>query len=120
MENDKTTAHETINFVDDSSSVMANDDPDELECYMTEYLYLLKSFYSSNKLKLNPSKSQFLLQNHPEASPQTNIQLKLKIEGEDEIINSKQIKILGWWVSESGSYAAHLSKVKLDVYDNIR
>ena len=56
----ETTEHETTNFVDDSSSVISNDNDDKLQIYINKYFELLWEYYNTMKLTLNPTKTNIL------------------------------------------------------------
>ena len=59
--NYKKVSHETINFIDDSTSIISFKETNIIKEYLTEYYNLLETFYNANKLKINPDKSKFLI-----------------------------------------------------------
>ena len=58
--------HETVNFVDDSTSVAATNDPDVFQQYLNDFHRLIEAIYFINKLKINEKKTQFIIHKHPE------------------------------------------------------
>ena len=57
----KNITHTTINFIDDSSSVVGFPDQNQVKHYLTEYYNYIYLFYTANKLKLNCDKTKLLL-----------------------------------------------------------
>ena len=53
----KPDCHMTINYIDDSNSIIMFNDPANLKMYLEIFFKLLNSFYSSNKLLINPEKN---------------------------------------------------------------
>ena len=53
--------HCTVNFVDDSTNVIAFPDHSQIRLYLTQYYSLIHSYYNINKLKINADKTQLLL-----------------------------------------------------------
>ena len=45
--------HCTINFVDDSSSVISFKQPQQIKSYLTDYYNLLENYYNINFLQIN-------------------------------------------------------------------
>ena len=57
----KNIDHTTVNFVDDSTNVIAFIDHSQIKSYLTQYYNLIQSYYNINKLKINADKTQLLL-----------------------------------------------------------
>ena len=53
--------HDTINFVDDCTNIIACKDPKIINTYITNFYNLLENFYHINKLKINDDKSKILI-----------------------------------------------------------
>ena len=49
--------HTTVNYVDDSTSVISSKTTTELQTYLDNYYKLLESYYNINNLKINPNKT---------------------------------------------------------------
>ena len=54
-------SHDTINFVDDSASIISFEDEEEAEDYIEMFMEILEEFYSINKLKINKNKTAILV-----------------------------------------------------------
>ena len=48
--------HNTINFVDDSTSIITFKTGNNIKLYLESYFKLLLSFYNANRFKINPDK----------------------------------------------------------------
>ena len=59
--NDKEIEHKVTNFVDDSNSVIASKNEDNLKVYLEKNTKLMKIFYSANFLKMNQSKTHIMI-----------------------------------------------------------
>ena len=77
----ETTEHKTTNFVDDSSSVINNDNDDKLQIYINKYFELLGEYYNAMKLTLNPTKTNILSFGSGNNKPSD-----LKLETEEETV----------------------------------
>ena len=94
----KDLEHTTVNFIDDSNSVISFGDANEAEEYVQTYFEVLKIYYNDMKLKLNPEKTTLMVISRPN---QKRIKENIKIVEEDEEIRpDPQIKILGWYSNE--------------------
>ena len=83
--------HVTTNFFDDNTSVVGANSSEDLEEHIQNYYYLLSSFYTGNKLKLNGNKTKLMmLSNH--GNP-----ISLMTNDNEVITCDNQAKILGWW-----------------------
>ena len=89
--------HDTVNFVDDSNSVIAFKNPDEVTFNINRFFSVLKIYYNDMKLSLNPDKTNLLVISKPSLRQFTN---DIRIEDDEEVIKPKQqIRILGWLVN---------------------
>merc|ERR1712082_559492 len=50
--------HTTVNYVDDSTSVISSKTATNLQTYLDNYYKLLESYYNINFLKINPDKTK--------------------------------------------------------------
>ena len=57
----KNVVHVTVNYIDDSTSVIAFKDHTFIRRYLNDYYTLLHSFYNVKKLKINPDKTLFMV-----------------------------------------------------------
>jgi len=53
--------HITINYVDDSTSILSSNNHEHLQIYCEQYYNLLKNYYNINYLKINADKTKFML-----------------------------------------------------------
>ena len=53
--------HKTVNFVDDSTSVISGHNLKHLQDYTTDYYTLIHSYYTINKLLIKPDKTKFII-----------------------------------------------------------
>ena len=53
--------HLTINYIDDSTNLISDTSSQNLINYLTLYYNLLKHYYDSNKLVINPDKTELLV-----------------------------------------------------------
>ena len=86
--------HATINFVDDSNSIITFNDSDEINYYLDRYFKILKKYYNVMKLKLNPDKTNILTVSRKARRTETT-DVKI-VDEKDTILPKDQIKILGW------------------------
>ena len=56
----KSIYHLTVNFVDDSTSIITFSETNQIRKYLENYYNLLQNFYNINKLKINPDKTCLL------------------------------------------------------------
>ena len=57
----KNVDHMTVNFVDDSTNVIAFNDHTQIQSYLSNYYTLIHNYYNINKLKINADKTQLLM-----------------------------------------------------------
>ena len=100
--------HETVQFVDDSNTVIGTDTSDEMELYLKVFHRLLKKYYHANKLQLNASKMTFIVTRKP---ANTRRRLEIDIRTNETVKKASAMKIFGVWRNNRNSYDTHLSKV---------
>ena len=99
--------HETINFIDDSSSIIEFEDPSEANFYLDRFFKVLKVYYNDMKLKLNSDKTSLLVISRPNHTAwKDDIIL---IDDKETIKPERQIKVLGWLQNERMSQDSTLS-----------
>ena len=104
-------SHSTINFVDDSTSVVGGNDPTDFKNYIEDYHTLLEDFYKINKLSMNPGKTKMIVHKHPELD-EPKFRFRIQTKGGDEIQDDNAIKILGIWMTRKMTYKLHIKKMK--------
>ena len=57
----KNTNHVMIQFIDDSSNIISFKNDNIIKTYLEEYFKLLYDYYTANKLKINPDKTQYII-----------------------------------------------------------
>ena len=57
----KNTSHVTIQFIDDSTNIISFKNDNIIKPYLEEYYKLLYDYYTANKLKINPDKTQYVI-----------------------------------------------------------
>ena len=95
--NYKDISHMTINFIDDSSSIISTADHSHLKHYIEDYYDLLHEYYNINKLKINPEKSSVLL---IYKNSLMNVLKNFSFNAKGNVIKkSNTIKLLGTYIS---------------------
>ena len=61
----KSIYHLTVNFVDDSTSIITFSETNPIRKYLENYYNLLQNYYNINKLKINAEKTSLLIINKP-------------------------------------------------------
>merc|ERR1712082_265855 len=93
MTNDySNTRHDTINYVDDSTNLISDNNYDILQDYINDFYRLLEVYYDVNKLKINADKSKILIICKPMYRQMTD-NIILTASGH-QIMQSDSIKIL--------------------------
>ena len=101
--------HTVVNFMDDSNSLISFTEHTDANHYLNRYFDILKIFYNSNKLCLNPEKTNVLILAKPKLKKEAD---EIKIVTEDEDVTAKnQIKVLGFYFNERMSMDTTLDKV---------
>ena len=63
--NTKAIHHKIVQYVDDSTNIIATNDTNQLQSYINLYFSILEEFYNVNKLLINSDKSKLLLITKP-------------------------------------------------------
>ena len=108
MEEVEGITHKTINYVDDSNSVIGGRSKSDVNKYIAQYYTLLRCFYCANGMQLNGDKTAILVvtSSKDDRDP-TSITLKTE---DDEIVRSqRQIKVLGWLTNGRRSMDSQLN-----------
>ena len=90
--------HTTVNFVDDSNSIISFKDSTEMNYYLDRYMQVLKTYYNQMKLKINSEKTNIMIVSRNQRKAETT---DLRYEDEKEVVIPKaQIRILGWIMNQ--------------------
>ena len=57
--------HTTVNYVDDSTSIISSKTTTQLQTYIDNYYKLIDSYYNINYFKINPDKTKFIITSKP-------------------------------------------------------
>ena len=105
----KNTNHITINFVDDSTSIISFNEHNQIKNYLETYFNLLSCFYNSNNLKINSDKTKLLLIHPPKLNP-TLCNFSFKANNYF-IQRTKKLKILGTFLSDTLSLEYKINQI---------
>ena len=109
--------HCTINFVDDSSSVISFKDTNNIKNYLTDYYNLLDSYYNINFLQINPDKSKLLLIYKSKHKNQfVNFSFKAK---QHTIKPIKTLKILGFYIRDDLKMTSQVGKLCSELHNKL-
>ena len=99
--------HETTNFVDDSSNMIAGETVKDLESCLRKSLTLLIHYYRANRLKLNNKKTMIMIMKN-------NFKKEISIQASNGkiIYNQAQIKVLGIWMNPQNSMTTNIMKAR--------
>ena len=89
--NNKT--QDTINYVDDSTNIIASNDYSQIQNYINDFYKLLETYYDINKLKIKADKSKIIIICEP-SHKQVADTIQLQASSYT-ILQSDYIKILG-------------------------
>ena len=114
----KNTTHLTINFVDDSTSIIGSKDFDIIQSYLETYYCLIKTFYDINKLKINHDINQVCIY---AKSKQLNTKIKnFSFLADNYVIKIKSsIKILGVTLNNELKIGHHLNSLLSQCYNRV-
>merc|ERR1712240_551178 len=105
----KIIGHDIIQYVDDTNNILYGNNMEEIEVYSNNYFKLIESFYTINKLKLNPEKSRVMVECRSNRREETkNFVLKA---GKYIIEQSKKIKVLGVYFTAGLSNHTNISNI---------
>ena len=86
-------SHHITQYVDDSTNVIASNDPKDIQLYINTYFKVLEEYYNLNKLSINADKSKLLIITKPNLR---NITSQIKLQANKYTIEqSQKIKVLG-------------------------
>merc|ERR1711895_312920 len=101
--------HKIIQYVDDTNNVIYGNNAVEIENYSNSYFKLIESFYTINRLKLNPDKSRVMVVCRPNRREETkNFVLKA---GKYVIEQKDKIKVLGIYFTSGLSNHVNISNI---------
>ena len=89
--------HTTVNYVDDSTSIISSKSIHELQTYLNHFYKLLESYYNINFIKINLDKTKFIITYKP-MHRQTTKDIIIQA-GEYIIKQSDKLKILGIYIT---------------------
>ena len=113
----KNFEHLTINYIDDSNSIISNKDHSHIKHYIEDYYKLIHGFYNINKLKLNPDKNKILIIYNKKFE---YIFKNFSFKAENYIIKrSNVIKILGTYVQSDLKLDREISKLSSNLHNRI-
>ena len=95
----KEIRHLTINYIDDSTSVIAHKNHKVLSCYLTQYYTLLHDYYTANKLLVNNDKTELLVTC---TKPLRIFSNKVKLNANNyEFLQKQSTKTLGFIITNN-------------------
>ena len=100
--------HKICQYVDDSNNIIGADNNTELQIYIGNYHKLLEHYYTANKIKMNKTKTKFIITKSLESK---NPKVRIKVNKNECLGNDLPMKILGFWRNSKGSLDTHLGKV---------
>ena len=101
----KEVDHSVYQFVDDSSSSLGFNNKKIMENYLQLYLKIMENFYNINKLKLNPSKTKYLINCNKSARNEVR-DFKLTLDNEI-LYPDGNVRILGVLFSSDNTYTVY-------------
>ena len=109
--------HIDVQFVDDNTSVISTNNHGLLKGYVESYFSLLKEYYNANKLKVNPSKTHYMVVCKNRLRP---IFKNFFIKVDNFIIKpSSTLKILGVFVSQDLKWDKEISKLSSNLHNRL-
>merc|ERR1712177_26996 len=101
--------HDIIQYVDDTNNVIYGNNAEEVENYSNAYFKLIESFYTINRLKMNPDKSRLMVVCRPNRREETK---NFVLKAGNYIIEQKdKIKVLGIYFTSGLSNHANISNI---------
>ena len=101
--------HLTINYIDDSTNLISNTSSKNLNCYLTLYYNLLQYYYDTNKLVINPDKTELLVSCKNKFREEAD-----KIKFKADIYNIEQknsTKILGFIINNNLNHDKQINNI---------
>ena len=105
--------HTTVNFVDDSNSIVTFKDSTEINYYIDKFMMILKTYYNQMKLKINSDKTCIMIVSRNQRKHET---VDIRYEDEKEVVIPKaQVRILGWIMNQRMDMSTNASNVISEV-----
>ena len=103
--------HITIQYVDDSTSVVSCNDFEVLRKYLQDYYDLLVIHYKNNKLVLNGDKTAIMLLKGVNMKTMKK-NMSIMTETSATLSDQKQMKVIGLWRNQTNCMSTHIRKTK--------
>ena len=113
----KNIEHDTVNFVDDSTSIIAFKETSQIKPYLTDFFNLLKCYYNINKIKINDDKTQMLLTHKPKHK--NTLKNFHFYAGNDKITTKNSIKILGFYITSDLKLDSQIGKLTGQLHNRL-
>ena len=99
----------TVQYVDDSTTMISTNDTQDIKKYIDNYFTILEHFYTINKLTLNQDKTKFMVIVKPNKRHLTN---ELVLNTTDFVIKQvDKVKILGIYFTAGLSHTATVNAI---------
>ena len=109
--------HETINFVDDSTSIIAFKDSGQMKKYLEGYYDLIHGYYNINRLKINPDKTTLMVVSKPRFCKHIK---NFSFNAKQFMIKAKNsIKILGIYLKRDLKMDAQIGSLCAELHNKI-
>merc|ERR1711954_456899 len=109
LKNKKEIEHNTLNFVDDSASVVSFIDENDMKNYVELFMATLEEYYNINKLKINKKKTVIIVFKGAKSEKDVN-EIEFKINETESVKPVVQHRVLGWIVNQRLSMDDQLAK----------
>ena len=109
--------HSTVNFVDDSTNMISSVNPTHITQYLTQFYTLIHTFYTINKLKINPQKTELILTCKPKLRQQAD-QIDMTALGH-QIKQQHSTKILGAIITSNLSHDKHIKNTVKNIHNRL-
>ena len=112
------TTHLTVNFVDDSTNVIATKEFDIIKPYLEQYYCLIKKFYDINKLQINTDKNQVCI--YFKGKSYIKKIKEFSFTADNYVIKNKNsIKILGVYLNSELKIGQHINTIISQCYNKV-
>ena len=91
--------HNAIIFVDDNTNIISGKNYIKINSYLNDFYFLLQKFYNSNKLKINPDKTEILVTCKQRLCTDTD-KITFNADGY-KVLQSDHVKILGYIIQKN-------------------
>ena len=102
---------QTINFADDTLLYQTIDNTEGVQEKLTHEMKKVKSWMNVNHLRLNASKTKFMVFHPKKYKYKKLTNLKLKLDSDNEIEQVKQFKYLGLIIDQDLSWKSHIKYI---------